>query len=390
MGAKRERIETRELRLLLELLKRNGTALQEEEMRGWLTDIDWNQFVELVRHHRVFPTLYISLQSLSTPLIPADVLEALRQDYRRNTLTMLHLTAELRRICELLDHEGVRTLVLKGPLLAHELYGDTSLRTSKDLDLLIDVADIERAEAALLKHGYHIHNPKLRLLNDWKWKDHHQSYSHPHKQVQVELHWRMHPDSGSEASFEQLWEGRRVNRMTGYPIHGLSREQLLEYLISHGARHAWFRLRWLTDIACLLPQIDDYKLLLEQFRRNRSEHLGGQAALLVSSLLAAPVPYVFQPLYSSRKSRSLARQAMFFIRSRAELCPEPTPEFAGLYKRYLRALKTPSQQLAYLLRRLYPSSRDAAVLPLPRALHFLYVPLRPLLWCYRRVKQVQS
>lgn len=390
MSAKWDWNETRELGLLLELLKLNGAAAQEEQISAWLTDIDWNQFVELVRHHRVFPTLYLSLQSLSTPLIPADVLEALRQNYRRNTVTMLHLTGELRRVCERLDQAEVRTLVLKGPLLAHELYGDVSLRTSKDLDLLIEVENVDRAEAALLEQGYLIKNPKLRLINDWKWKDHHQSYIHPHKQVQVELHWRLHPDSGPETSFAQLWEQRRVNTMTGYPIHGLGREQLLEYLIAHGARHAWFRLRWLADIARLLPQIDDYQQLLEQLRRNRSSHLGGQAVLLASALLASPVPYTFQPLYSSRKARYLARQATLFIFNQASLCPEPTPPFARPYKRYMLALKTPPQQLAYLLRRLYPSSRDAAVLPLPRALHFLYFPLRPFLWCYRRVKQVHS
>ncbi len=203
---------SRELELMLQLMKLYEEKEAAHQVRDWLNDIDWNQFVELVRHHRVFPTVYAAMKKLPPELIPADVIEAISRDCTHNTFKMLQLTAELKQVAELMAGENIRMLILKGPLLAQELYGDVSMRTSKDLDVLIPVEDVDCAEAVLLQQGYVIKDQKLRLINDWKWKDHHQSYYHPHKQIQVELHWRLHPDSGPESSFEELWSGvERVN-----------------------------------------------------------------------------------------------------------------------------------------------------------------------------------
>ena len=43
---------------------------------------------------------------------------------------------------------------LKGPVIAHEIYGDISLRTSKDLDILVQEIDLEKAEGLLFSLGY--------------------------------------------------------------------------------------------------------------------------------------------------------------------------------------------------------------------------------------------
>ncbi|MBJ6360243.1 nucleotidyltransferase family protein [Paenibacillus sp. GCM10012307] len=381
---------SKELGLMLQLMKRyeeNGVA---EHIGKWLDDIDWNQFVELVRHHRVFPTVYAAMKKLPPQLIPADVLEALTLDCTRNTFRMLQLTAELKQVAEQMASENIRMLVLKGPLLAQELYSDVSMRASKDLDVLIPLEDVERAESALKDQGYVIKDPKLRLINDWKWKDHHQSYYHPGKQIQVELHWRLHPDSGRESSFDELWSQRRASVLTGYPIYCMGKEEMMDYLVAHGARHAWFRLRWLADIDRMIRMNMDYERLIKLFYKNGSQHLGGQALLLASSFLGTPIPYMFQPLYSGKKSRKLASQAAFFMENKVQICPEPTADIAGKYKSYMLSLKSWRQRTAYLLRRLYPSSSDAEVFPLPKGLHFLYFPLRPFLWFYRRVRQSYS
>ena len=52
------------------------------------------------------------------------------------------------------EQRGIRTLVLKGPTLALDLYGDVSLRTSKDLDILIPLTEIEQAERLMTELGY--------------------------------------------------------------------------------------------------------------------------------------------------------------------------------------------------------------------------------------------
>lgn len=57
----------------------------------------------------------------------------------------------------------------------------------------------------------------------------------------------------------------------------------MDYLITHGARHAWFRLRWLSDIDRMIRNGMDYERLIKLFYRNGSHNLGGQALLLAST-----------------------------------------------------------------------------------------------------------
>ena len=77
--------------------------------------------------------------------------------------------------------EKDNTLVLKGPVLAADLYGDVSLRTSSDLDILIPIQDLEKAEKLLLMQGYEKDDYIQTVLNDWKWRHHHVTYFHPQK-----------------------------------------------------------------------------------------------------------------------------------------------------------------------------------------------------------------
>lgn len=49
---------------------------------------------------------------------------------------------------------GIRMLSMKGPLLSMELYGDPSLRTSRDLDVMVAEEDIQWASEVLTGLGY--------------------------------------------------------------------------------------------------------------------------------------------------------------------------------------------------------------------------------------------
>jgi len=85
-------------------------------------------------------------------------------------------------------------------------------------------------------------------------------------------------------------------------------------------------------------------------------------------------------MMSKRHSRRLAQEALFFIK-------EPSAEGSSKeFNRYWYRLLSNRHKAAYVKRLLYPSYQDALTLPLPRKLHFLYFPLRPFLWVWRRVK----
>lgn len=64
----------------------------------------------------------------------------------------------------------------------------------------------------------------------------------------------MHPFPITQPTFNQLWERKRNSNFTSYPVLILGSEDLFLYLSVHGARHGWFRLRWLKDIDQMLKQ----------------------------------------------------------------------------------------------------------------------------------------
>ncbi|RUS42652.1 nucleotidyltransferase family protein [Cohnella sp. AR92] len=375
----------KELTVMLQALRRPNMAGERPHRGPELPHIDWNQFLKLVRHHRVYPQLQGHPDG---ELIPADVLQTIGRDYQRNAFRMLRLSGETERVCRALAERGIRSLLLKGPALACLLYGDVSLRTSKDADILIPVSDLETAERLMNELGYRAERPIPRGLGDWKWKTHHIAFLHSEHGIEVELHWRLNGEGGKEPSFEELW-GARQPCALGASLFMPGEEHLFYYLATHGARHGWFRLRWLADIDRMARRGDlDWEKLLALLRSYESLDAAAQALVLSASLLDTPIPPAMEGALSESRGRELATLALGFIRDGTVLSTDPNAgQAARDYKRYLFELRTGSQKRRYLLSRLYPSYRDAEALPLPKPLYFLYFPLRPFVWLWRQVRQ---
>ncbi|MCI3927137.1 nucleotidyltransferase family protein [Paenibacillus sp. TRM 82003] len=371
----------RELNLLLEIMSLDNCPEYVNKIDD--DTIDWERFIEFVKHHRVFPIIYTNLKKSEFGGFPDQILNNLKEYYVKNTFHMMHLTREMGRVCDAFHEATIQLLVLKGPVLATELYGDMSLRTSKDLDVLVPVERLEKAETLLRDLGYQLDKDMPRNLNDWKWRAHHLSYSHPVYKIQVELHWRQNPEMGNEEPFNKLWERRR--RWGRQNVYYLSYEDLFVSLAIHGARHAWFRLRWLYDIDKIIKKDLNWDTILHQFGKYENLALAGQTLRLANKLFQTPIPEVISHLVRSKGVPKLAEKCMYFLQDTYKLHPvAETKELHKEYRAYLISLMTNRQKMVYLLNKLRPSSYDAAMMPLPKILHFLYIPLRPILWIWRR------
>lgn len=354
------------------------------------TDIDWNRFLELTRHHRVYPIVYKKLRELSLHerWIPEIVMQILSKEYQKNIYQMLHLSGEMETICRLLTDHHIHTLFLKGPVLAADLYGDLSLRTSCDLDILVLAGDLNRSEQLLGTLGYKKDEYIQTILGDWKWRHHHITFFHPEKGVKVEIHWRLSPGPSSEPIFNELWARKRKSTLTLYPIYYLGREDLFFFLVCHGARHGWSRLRWLADIHQIALQPLDWAALNKLLAKHRSLDVAGQALILASRLLHTPVTEPIHALIGRNRANRLAHAAMYYIRRVINLHSLPVPEDVSRYhKRHLFALMSMESKVLFVLGFLYPYPEDAKTLPLPKKLHFLYFPLRPILWAWRKSRR---
>lgn len=364
-----------ELHLILNLLSEKNTSESPK--------IDWDQFINLAKHHRVYPSL-ASKMVLMEESIPSKVKQTIKQLYQRNTLYMLYLSAEMENINKLFQTENINLLFLKGPLLGTDLYGDVSLRTSNDLDILIPIEQLDQAEDLLLQQGYVKDEYFDTHFNDWKWRHHHLSFFHQEKGIKIEVHWRLNPGPGREPHFSELWEQRRGNKET----YTLAKEDLFYFLVLHGARHGWSRLRWLMDIFQMLKQEMNWEEIYQVFKKYHQIHIAGQALILVSVLFNSPLPKGTERFLQNKRSHLLAQKAIFYLERRVSLHSSPVPkEIADYHSRHLFSLMSTHQKCLFILSLYYPLPEDVQVLPLPKLLRFLYFPLRPVTWLLKKTRK---
>lgn len=380
---------SKELNLLLELIKLDNSKSPSLISKNVFSEINWDQFLMLVKHHRVYPIVYMNLKKISHDGVPLYVVKELSRLYKNNTIQMLHLTGEMEHVNKVFFEKGVRTLFLKGPILATTLYGDVSLRTSSDLDILIPLNQLKKVEKILLENGYLKDDYIESVLNDWKWRHHHITFFHPDKRIKLEIHWRMNPGPAKEPKFDELWERKKSksSSINGYPVYYLGCEDLFLFLVTHGARHGWSRLRWLVDIDKINQKEIVWGETFKLLRKYQYFHLGGQSLILTSNLLNTKVDEEIMALFDGKRPKQLAQDALFYIKQMVNLHTEPLPqEVANYHKRHLFNLMSKRQKVLFSLSFLYPFAIDAETLPLPKVIHILYFPLRPLLMIWRKTR----
>ncbi|USK26499.1 nucleotidyltransferase family protein [Bacillus sp. CMF21] len=371
-----------ELTLILQIIKNENDMLRIDPAKN----IDWDLFVELALHHRVYTLLYPKLKLIDG--VPTNILNTLAFFFKQNSINMLHLSGQMKKISQYLLEESVDVLFLKGPVLSVDLYGDLSLRTSSDIDILIPIGDLQKVHMLLTKIGFIKDEYITSILDDWKWRHHHVNYEHPDTGVKLEVHWRLNPGPAKEPPFINLWERKRKSSLTDYPIYYLGREDLFMFLLTHGARHGWSRLRWLIDIDRLLKQNVDWILLLKLLRKYQYSHICGKAIILANSLLQTPVPNQSKQLIT-KHTLKLSDHTIFYLERMVNLHSPPLPEAVEKYHaRYLFLIKSLSHKALFLVSCLFPYPKDKEVIKLPSCMHFLYIPLRPIIWAMRKSRKI--
>lgn len=375
-----------ELLLILEIITMKSNEHSKHIIEKY-QDIDWNLFIDLALHHRIYPVLYTKLKK-NEKCVPEEILQTLQQYYKRNIFHMLHLAAETEKIAKYFTENEIPTLFLKGPILGTELYGDISLRTSSDIDFLVPIVDIEKAETLLINNGYVKEDYIQTVLNDWTWRHHHFTFIHPDKEIKIEIHWRLHPGPGKEPSFTELWNRKSTSSITGYSINLLGKEDLLLFLITHGARHGWSRIRWLVDIDRIVQHNINWFKINQLFKKFHSINVAGQAFILSNALLHTTISKNMQNIIEGNRPKKLAQNSIFYMERMVNLHTEPLPEeIAEYHKHHLYSMMSIQQKCLYALSTLYPYPSDLETFPLPKNLHILYFPLRPFLAVWRKTRK---
>ncbi len=363
---------------------------QEKAIREAIgAGVDWMEYLCLVDRHRTPALSWAALKR-----VPGlEILKPARRELqKRSDACRMQAVTHSLMLAEVLrgfNRAGIPVMILKGPLLSHEIYGDVGLRQSKDLDLACTVEDISRAQTCLEALGWRL-DPDYFPLTPRQWEgflrhEHHIGFVHSSGGCGLELHWRNHGDTLAQAAAQvarcvpSAWQGCSYLSMTPF--------DLMLYLCNHGGRHAWMRAKWLGDMARIRAQEKvDWQATMDQALRTGQERPLLAVLRLLEYVYGLPVPDLkgdpwknLPPFLIDSPLRALkvaedpaARGVLALFEDGLRL---------NRYDKLVMPLRTWLDILAdYAYRH-----EDFRVVRLPDCLYWAYVPLRPILWFWRRV-----
>lgn len=241
--------------------------------------VDWRYLLELAELHSVAPLIAHNL--VTNDLVsqaPQHHLERLKQIYNNALFGNVILLNELTKVLFIFNQNGIAAVVLKGCVLAEQLYGNPGLRTVGDMDILVHPEALSLAGSLLLEMGYQ------------QWDSEH-AWNHPfheipyYKKAQfpflIELHWSLDDQRLVAVPQQEIWHRAQLLHTQGDSTRVLSPEDNLLFLSNQPTKEPAQLLRYLSDIAELLKKYDgvlDWNYIIE------SAHSWGIGAAVYYSL----------------------------------------------------------------------------------------------------------
>ncbi len=214
---------------------------------------DWSALMSAAAEHGVGLTIE-HYASKAGRRLPDGNRQALRRQGFLQRVRQREIYEAALAVVATLDGAGVRSVPLKGPVLAERLYEEPLARPSHDLDVLVDVEDLDRASAALVGMGYVAVDPEATAEYNRKYH-HHVNFLHPSELCHLELHFRALTLLGTEIpAREVLDRARPYTTASGARLLVLSPEDELLYLVAHAVGHFVVVLKWLLDVHLLLDE----------------------------------------------------------------------------------------------------------------------------------------
>lgn len=279
---------------------------------GRLADmVEWGGFLAACRRHRVQGLAWHALSKLGLSP-PAPVQIALAGDARAIADQGLQSASESARLARAFQAAGIPLLFLKGLTIGKLAYGNPFVKMGWDIDLLVAPDHLARSAAVLRKLGYSLSIPDDgRRLAHWhrSWKE---SIWRRADGIVVELHTRVADQPRLLPAISVASSAQTVGIAPGIDLQTFADEELFAYLCVHGASSAWFRLKWLADLAGFLHRnaAGSADALYARAQELGAGRAPAQALLLAHWLFAVPLSPALVGRLNSRTDNWLARAAL--------------------------------------------------------------------------------
>ena len=250
--------------------------------------IRWDCLAELAKRHRVEALCWNGLEKLK-PKIPMQVTESLAHATRETIGQAMRMAVESGRLKQAFDGAGIDLIFVKGATLGALAYPKPFLKMSMDVDLLVEPDRLREACATLRSAGYYPVIPAdagADGIERWHRMSKESVWLHPKAGVQLDLHSRLADQPAMIPTIGMSSPRQLVTVAPGIELPTLGEDELFAYLCVHGASSAWFRLKWVCDLAALLHGKDHRQVdrLYE-----RSQQLGAGRAAAQALLMADAV-----------------------------------------------------------------------------------------------------
>ena len=227
-----------------------------------MLNLDWKaagspaEVLQALSEHRLLPVAGLLAER---GLLRRDLVPLAEQLAAKRVNEAAERGAVEAEVFEALSRQGVRTLVLKGALLARTVYPAPEARIRSDLDVLVASESVEDACAALWGIGfapsYEVHGGPPMTQAQWIRRG--DSPIHA-----VDLHWDLsnRPLLKDRFVFEGLLERAQDVLGHGHEVSGLGAEDALLHACVHyfGHHRGEFRPdQWLLDMDLLWRSLDE-------------------------------------------------------------------------------------------------------------------------------------
>lgn len=226
---------------------------KEQISRLLLGCVDWKYLLDLAEFHGVTPLI---AHNLAASGLSSQVLQPYAERLNRVYNSMLYknviLSNELTRVLSIFNQRGISAIAIKGTFLAEQLYGNPSLRTVSDMDILVQPEKLSPAGSLLQEMGYH----KYTEQDEWEHPFHDVFYRQAQFPLFIELHWDL--DDRKLVAFpkQEIWHRAQQLQLQGETIKILALEDNLLFLSVHLAKQSTQMLKSLCDIAELIKKHD--------------------------------------------------------------------------------------------------------------------------------------
>lgn len=321
------------------------------------TALDWPAFLALVRFHRVQGLAWKALDDAG--LAPDDILDKLSIGARTIAAANLRAASDSRDILDAFKAAGVPVLFVKGLTGAAIAYRQPLLKMSSDIDLLVAPQNVLPAGELLARLGYRqLIPPPPADVGRWHERRKESVWAREDG-LHVELHSRLADNPRLIPCVDVDSPSEAVDVAPGIRLPTLARDELFAYLCVHGASSAWFRLKWISDLAGLVhgQSGETIERLYEWSQALGADRAAGQALLLADRLFGTLRDTgLRKSLEGDRPSRRLAGAAY------AQLTGpplEPTSVRFGTWRIHLTQLAL-KPGIGFRLSELTRQARDAA------------------------------